>query len=248
MTTSERRSPKSWLSQRTTLESGLLWACIGLTGIIVALCCALQVKTAPLEADWGNIADWAGAVVTFGGFVGAILAVRVQTRAVSIQTAQRKDELDDRATADAAAASAEALRRDAHHKRFAHAVTFDVSAKHDRGLPGHRSALDGQLVFRCRADFPGDAFEPYSDCRIIIPEPLPQEVALFNVTIARVSESNLGSSGYRSNLTWRATGNGWFSADDRKAFKWFAPLVALEFTDPEGIRWRINGNQQLSEI
>ncbi|WP_185751336.1 hypothetical protein [Arthrobacter sp. 31Y] len=214
----------------------------------MALVFALQVKTAPLETDWGNIADWAGAVVTFGGFVGAILAVRLQTQAVSIQNAQRQEELDERAGAAAAAAAAEILRRDDHHKRFARAVSFDVSAKHDRGMPGHRRASDGQLVLRCGADFPRSASGPYSDCRIVIPEPLPDEIARFEVSNDRVFGAVLGSSGYPSNLTWRASGEGWFEGDNRKALEWFAPWVGLEFTDPDGIRWRINGNNDLCEI
>lgn len=248
LTKPDKSTQKNWFARRTIPEYGLFVFSLGLVGVIIALLRGLAEETAPFETVWGNVADWVGVVVTFLGFVGAIMALLVQARALSIQHDERQDKLQTRAEQKIAEEAELERRKEEKRTEFARSVGFDVTARHDPGLPGHKRASDGQLSFVCRADFPSDAAAPYTDCRLLVPDPRPAEITKFEETIARVHEDKLGAHGHRTNLTWRVAGEGWFDGDDQKALSWLIPLVGVEFTDPDGVRWRINGDKKITQV
>lgn len=243
MTDEDKKWHAFW-SNRTGLEQFLVIASLGLMALVVLLSVLMILRFAPLETDWGTVADWAGAGVTFLGFAGAIAALRVQVKATDMQKVQHervekqvKTDASDKATKQVA----EALEE---KRRFASQVKFHGSAEH-YGVPGQKNeAMDGKLVLTSSADFPANDV-PFTDCRLIIPTD--PRVKGFSTEVYRVSSAQL--SGRAShNLAWKATGAGWFDGDDQKARAWFAQASGVEFRDPAGVRWRIQGDRSLVEL
>lgn len=256
-----RQRLQKWLVGRTHLEHVLGALSGGLLTLVVVLLVALRGESAPLETVWGNVAEWAGVVVTFFGFVGAIAALRIQSRSVEIQDEQRRAQVREKADADFVkqvqgkaivtrllAQKTNRLREE--RERYARSVEFEVKAEHQRPDPGHQIANDGQLALSVKARFHESKepvpLGPYKDNRLMIPGR--SELLGMEESIARVFEENLGASGFRNDLIWRVTGDSQFRGDDIEALKWLIPRVGVEFTDPKGIRWRINGDKTLDEL
>lgn len=250
-----------WMVGRTHLEYGLVAFSTGLIILLVVLLVALNRESAPLETVWGNVAEWAGVIVTFFGFGGAIAALRIQRRSVEIQDEQRRDEVQEKSAADFARQvrgkaivsrqlEQEAKRRREEREKFARSVELQVRAEHQRALPGLQRPSDGQLALSVKAFFREQRGlippEPYTEALLIIPHEA--ELAGMDESISRIGEKKLGAPGFRRELAWRVTGDGQFQGDDNEALKWLIPRVGVEFSDPKGIRWRISGDKELEEL
>jgi hypothetical protein len=250
-----------WLVTRTHLEYALGALIIGLMALVVVLLFALNGESAPLETVWGNVAEWAGVVVTFFGFVGAIAALRIQSRSVEIQHEQRQEEVQeksDAAVARQARGKAEVMRQmeqetqrlRAEHEKYARLVDLEVTAAHQRPDPGHVRSSDGHLALKVRAHFHQSKepipLGPYQDARLIVPDRT--ELDGMEESISRAEEAKVGAAGFRYDLIWRVTGDGPFNGDDVAALQWLIPKVGVEFTDPKGVRWRINGDKTLEHL
>lgn len=243
---------KPWIANRSTLEYWLAGTSSIFLALIVVLLIALSRSSAPLEPEWGNWAEWAGVVVTSFGFVGAIITVYMQGRSVRIQEEQHED---NKRTKDAAAKASEiataaeakaaeiakAQRDKEEREKWARAVDFKVAAQHTPKLRGQTHAEDGKLIMQCRATTLRGGI--YTDVRLIVPPP----VEGFEVRADRLHAPKLGS-GHARDLEWRVSGYGRFSGDNAKALEWLRTRSAIEFTDPAGVRWRLDGYESLQEL
>lgn len=227
---------KPWIARRSTLEYWLSGTCLIFAALIVVLLIALSRKSAPLETEWGNWAEWAGVVVTSFGFVGAIITVYMQGRSVRIQEEQHEEGKKQKEAEAEAAASAEAERARETREKWARAVSFRAVAKHIDTIGSQEKA---KLVMRCRATVGAGR---YTDVRLVVPAPLYG----FEIKAERLHAPVLGT-GSANDLEWTVRGDGWFDGDDKKALEWLRTQGAVEFTDPAGIRWRTDwlGLQEL---
>jgi hypothetical protein len=193
-----------------------------------------------MEPEWGNWAEWAGVVVTSFGFIGAIITVYMQGRSVRIQEEQHEEGKKAKEAAAEAAEAAKTQHAKEEREKWARAVDFKTVAKHTPKLRGQDSPEDGKLTLQCRATVGKGR---YTDVRLIVPHPLEG----FVVRAERVHAPELGS-GPMSSLEWRVSGDGSFDGDDDKALEWLTTQGAIEFTDPNGIRWRKDGQGLFKEI
>ncbi|WP_157940257.1 hypothetical protein [Arthrobacter ruber] len=250
-----------WLVERTDLEYSLGAISAGLLAGVVLLLTALNLQSAPLATEVGNVAEWAGVVVTFLGFVGAVAALRTQRRSVEIQDEQWRTQVEDQAAvaigeqlrglaAVRQQLELEAERNQAEREKYARSIRFSVGASHQRALSGQTRPTDGHLTLSVTAVFQEkgtlDLPRPFTDNKLIVPA-APQLIDM-NVQIDRVEENQLGTAGMRKELAWQVTGVGQFAGDDSRALRWLTSQVAIEFTDPEGVRWRLDGDQNLKEL
>lgn len=233
----ENEKKSSWFARRSGLEYGLAVLCLTLLGALIVVLAALAQDTAPLEPDWGNYAEWAGAIVTFGGFVGATAAVIFQGRALRIQqdqydreSARRlRQEADDRDTREQE--ERQAL------ERWADAVSFAVHATHSSELRGHHLARDGQLRIEVSVIPPKG--QKIRDVLLGVPtvEWLKTEE---DATECAVLDGSIGRS-----MRWRARAQReQFDGDDVQAQEWCDKYFTLDFTDSKDVRWRkfVNGS------
>lgn len=252
MSNSKIAKKKPWIAQRSTLEYWLAGTCLIFLALIVVLLIALSRDSAPLEPDWGNWAEWAGVVVTSFGFIGAIITVYMQGRSVRIQEEQHEDSVrakDEAARAAEISKAAEALsaevakaeRDKEEREKWARAVNFKVVAQHTPKLRGQTHADDGKLIMQCRATTLRGGL--YTGVRLIVPP----SIEGFDVRVDRVHAPKLGP-GHARDLEWRVSGYGRFNGDNARALEWLETQAAIEFTDPGGVRWRIDGHGSLLEL
>lgn len=242
MTDKDKKWHSRW-SDRTEFEQSLLTICAGLLALVVLMAIQMTGHFAPLKTDWGSVAEWVGAGVTFLGFAGAIAALRVQVKSNKMQTTQHERTekgLEDEATAQEQKKAADARQE---KERFVSKVKFTATALH-YGVPGQQNIRrDGKLVLECSADFP--ASDPFfTDCRLIIPQD--SRLKDFEIQMDRVSSAKM-SLGGGCNLGWKITGDGWFGKDLKKAQDWLNEEAAVEFTDPNGVRWRMKSDKSFVE-
>lgn len=95
-------------------------------------------------------------------------------------------------------------------------------------------------MLQCKAKVQGGR---YTDARLIVP---PLEG--FEVRAERLQAPNLGAGSSISELEWRVLGDGWFGGDDDKAIEWLRNHGAIEFVDPNGVRWRKDWQGSLLEL
>lgn len=197
---------------------------------------------AALPWNWGSAADWFTGGATLAGFVGAILALRVQTKAANLQaddhnTAKTNEEEKERRTLVAKNALAIEER-----ERCARATLLQIRVGRDRSLPGHIPVDKSRLTVTCEVIAPKSFI--LSNV-LLTPPSLPQFFTVqeeFRVQADRLDQMR--------NLRWVAEGDYWPEAyggeEDAKA--WVEENTSVVFTDPAGVRWYRRGTGELTEL
>lgn len=221
----------SWFASRTALEYSLGILCLMLVVGLIAALRALAEESAPLEAAWGSYADWLGAIVTLGGFLGAIATLYFQGRGLRMQEDAHNRDKDQREQGEEQRRTEENRRKQEERERVAHAVKVMATATHRQRLIGHHSDRDGRLRVSVTVTPPKG--QPVFDARLNVPEE-----EWLTVEKDRVEEELLdGAKG--KNLCWEAwAGSDLMGGDDDKAQQWIEESVSVDFTDQKGIRWR----------
>lgn len=231
-----------WVT-RSGLEQTLLLVSAGLVGLVVALVVASVRDSAPLETEWGNVADWVGASVTFLGFVGAISALRVQVKSVDVQVEQhnkieRAEQEAERKVSDARAA--EALEK---KQRDAKAVTLIVAAGRRTAGAGHQLVHKQPFVVTCRLVFPQKRVT-YTNVEFTVPE----KPDKFTVVMNDIADTNFRTVKWGARIDWQISGEEWPHSAEADAKSWVQSRTFVTFTDPSGIAWKLDGTGKLTEV
>ncbi|MCF3140814.1 hypothetical protein LRQ04_16280 [Paenarthrobacter sp. AR 02] len=196
-----------------------------------------------MATEWGPVADWVGASVTFLGFVGAIAALRVQRKSVDVQLEQHNEaklvkERAERSRREAAAA--EALKK---KEKDARAVKITTSAERPKDPPGSRYAYKPRFSLKCRLEFPLGT--EYTDVEFRHPDK-PSGFYVAQDTIPAPNFSVGGRGGNR--FLWEAQGDYWPHGSETEAPTWVAKRTSVTFTDAAGARWLLDGTGTLAEV
>ncbi|WP_306900538.1 hypothetical protein [Arthrobacter sp. B1I2] len=229
-------------AERTGLEQVLLLVSAGLVGLLVAAWVALVRDSAPLATEWGPVADWVGASVTFLGFVGAIAALRVQRRSVDAQLEQhnkQKEKEEAEEQNQAAARKAEALEA---KQKDAKAVELNVSAGRRKADPGTEFVNAQPFVVTCTLVFPYRNIQ-YTEVDFKVPD-TPEN---FRQLQDDRKTANFSSVNHGARITWQISGNEWPHSDEADAKAWVAARTFATFTDPSGNKWKLNGAGNLTD-
>lgn len=230
-------------AERTGLEQILLLVSAGLVGLLVAAWVALARESAPLATEWGPVADWVGASVTFLGFVGAIAALRVQTKSVDAQLERHNkqktiEEAEDQQRAAAREAEAlEAKQRDARD------VQLSVSAVRRQADPGSQFVNEQPFVVTCTLVFPRGNIR-YTEVDFQVPD-TPENFRQLqdDRKTTRFSTINHGAR-----IIWKISGNKWPHGDEADAKAWVATRTFATFTDQARNKWKLNGAGNLTDV
>lgn len=229
-------------ADRTGLEQILLLVSAGLVGLVVALVIALVRESAPAATEWGPVADWVGAVVTFLGFVGAIAALRVQRKSVDVQVQQHnKIERAEKAVAVAkeAALAAEALK---DREKEARAVKLTVSVGRPKPPPGSKFVYPPPFNVRCHLLFPPGA--NYTDVEFKHPD-IPDE---FRFLMDTTREPKFSTDARDVRIYWEISGDEWPHGPEDEAQTWVAERTSVTFKDSAGVAWKLDGAGSLAEV
>lgn len=227
---------------RTGLEQTLLLVSAGLVGLLVAALIALARESAPLATEWGPIADWVGASVTFLGFVGAIAALRVQSKSVNAQLEQhnkQKETEEIKEQQQTAAREAEALKA---KQKDARAVELNVFAGRRQADPGSEWVHKQPFVVTCTLVCPYKNIR-YTEVDFKVPE-TPESFRLLQDDRKTTKFSTVN---HGARITWQISGNTWPHGDEADAKAWVAARTVVTFTDPFRIKWKLDGTGNLIE-
>ncbi|NSX38538.1 hypothetical protein HTS88_19335 [Pseudarthrobacter oxydans] len=223
-----------WIN-RTPLERFLL--------IVVVLCLVLLATDAicamrGLPWDWGTTADWFTGVVTLGGFVGAILALRVQTKALKIQTDQHNDTLSKEEEAQNKELQQERDAANEEKWKCANRTTLVVTAQ--RGDPRYNYVHKPPLTVTCEFRAP-EGFV-LSNVQLIAP-PLPSFFKEGSRT-----DTHCDSLNHSRPMKWEMLGSYWPNGDEKDARAWVERRTSVVFTDERDVTWLRSGSGQLTEV
>lgn len=227
---------------RTGLEQTLLLVSTGLVSLLVAALTALARDSAPLATEWGPVADWVGASVTFLGFVGAIAALRVQSKSVDAQLEQHKTQKETEETKEqqqAAAREAEALKA---KQKDAEAVQLNVSAGRRQAGPGSEFVHKQPFVVTCTLVFPYKNIR-YTEVDFKVPD-MPES---FRQLQDDRKTTKFSTVNHGARITWQVSGSKWPHGDEADAKAWMAARTFATFTDPSRIKWKLDGAGNLTE-
>lgn len=230
-------------AKRTGLEQILLLVSAGLVGLLVAAWVALARESAPLATEWGPVADWVGASVTFLGFVGAIAALRVQRKSVDAQLEQhnkQKEAEEAEEREQAAAQRAEAL---VAKQRDAKAVELKVFAGRRKADPGSKFVDEQPFVVTCTLVFPYENIR-YTEVDFEVPD----KPANFMQLQDDRKTTKFSTVNYGARITWQISGNEWPHGSEADAKAWVAARTFATFTDRSGIKWKLNGAGNLTDV
>ncbi|GAA1356141.1 hypothetical protein GCM10009636_24940 [Arthrobacter koreensis] len=229
-------------AERTGLEQILLLVSAGLVGLLVAALVALARKSAPLATEWGPVADWVGVFVTFLGFVGAIAALRFQTKSVAVQLEQHNKQKETEETEEqerAAARKAEALEA---KQKDARAVQINVSAIRRQADPGSEFVYEQPFVVTCTLVFPG--WNLYTEANFQVPDTPENFRQLRDDRIT----TKFGIINHGARIIWQISGNKWPHGDEAGAQAWVAARTFATFTDQAGNKWKLDGAGKLTDV
>lgn len=237
---SDSTEVSSWISRRTPLEILLGAACLLLVALVVFLLVLLSRKFAPLEPVFGSVAAWAGVFATLLGFAGAIAAIYIQGRSLRIQedqhtTARKKKKA--REDAEQKLADHEAKEK---RERWVRGFVVGAAAIHQAKLKGQDHPRDGELSLVCTPRAPKG-----KHTRVVLN--LPELDETYDVKWPR-TEVEILPPGNHSSLSWKAMGPAMFDGSNEKATAWFRDNVSVDFTDPDGRRWRKYANGKFEEL
>lgn len=229
--------------ERTGLEQILLLVSVGLVGLLVAAWVALARDSAPLATEWGPVADWVGASITFLGFVGAIAALKVQRKSVAAQLEQhnkQKENEDAEEEKQAAASEGEAL---AAKQKDAKGVELKVSASRRKADPGTKFVYEQPFVVTCTLVFPRRNIR-YTEVDFKVPD-TPENFRQLqdDRKMTKFSTINHGAR-----ITWQISGNKWPHGDEADAKAWVAERTFVTFTDRARNKWKLNGAGNLADV
>ena len=224
---------------RTKLERGLMLAFI--LCLTVVLMDAVSILAA-LPWDWGSAADWFTGGVTFAGFVGAIVALRVQTKGVGLQidqhkTAQGKEEEKERQLQDE-----NETRATEEKSRCARATRLEITALRGNPMPGHKPEYKPPLTVKCVVRAP-KSFD-LSNVQLTTPTLPP------GFKVQEPSDFRADNLTHTRNLRWVMKGDYWSEENGKEedAKAWVEIHTAVVFTDPAGFTWYLRGTGELTEL
>lgn len=230
-------------AKRTGLEQILLLVSAFMLCSIVVLLIMLRRDSVPMATEWGPVASWAGVVVTFLGFVGAIAALKVQRAAVDVTVEQHNTAKE--ATARAEGVEAEKAEREA--QKIKEQAVSAVRLKVFASLPAKPSAAiyDNQkeLLVGCTLKIPKGG--RYKHVKLTLPE-VPKGFRVVEAPPANLSDLTVGISGV--DALWRLRGENWPYGPESQAKNWLAERIFVTFTDSSGINWKLYGNGKFAEI
>jgi hypothetical protein len=194
-----------------------------------------------LPWDWGSAADWFTGFVTLGGFIGAIFAVRLQTKALDLQTDQHE------AIASKEKAAENAKLQQAHEAaeekkwRCARGTSLVITAQR-----GHNPQLN--YVYK----------QPLT---VICEVRAPKGFDLKNVQLTTPSLPSFFAERYPSktrcdlleqgrSLRWEMEGPYWpgHYGVEEDAKRWVEVHTSVVFTDPGDVTWTLRGTGELAEV
>jgi hypothetical protein len=230
-------------AKRTGLEQILLLVSAGLVGLLVAAWVALARESAPLATEWGPVADWVGASVTFLGFVGAIAALRVQRKSVDAQLEQHNKQKENEEAEEqkqAAAREAEALEA---KQKYAKAVELKVFAGRRKADSGSEFVDEQPFVVTCTLVF------PYKNTRYTeVDFKVPDTPENFRQLQDDRKTTKYSTVNHGARITWQISGNEWPHGDEADAKAWVAARTFATFTDPSRTEWKLNGAGNLTDV
>lgn len=227
---------KTWV-KRTKLERCLM--------IAVAACVVLLTTNTigvmrGLPWDWGTTADWFTGVVTLGGFIGAIFALKLQTKALKIQTTQHEEIVSKELKV-----RKEKLQQDeaaAKSKRWKCAEATKLVITAQRGDRKSNYVYKQPLTVICELHAP-QGFD-LSNVQLTPPS-LP---SFFRELDPSSTHSDLVKHGRP--LRWEMQGPYWPAkyGEEEVAKKWVEDHTSAVFTDPNGVTWTLCGTGELTEM
>lgn len=228
------------------LEICLLLICVTLLAGVATLAILLGGANPPLEPAWGNVAEWAGVTVTFLGFVGAFGALLLQRRSVEIQVDQHLSAVQEKKRLEAAerAQQAEIIRKE--REKYAAQLPFFASAEFKSNSTGLAYKQGEQLIYKVSATAISAA--TFENVRVSVPEVPDMDIPVNRTKAARLDYENTKSVAWEARSPRGGETN--FTGQTRRqdAPKWLRERVSVEFTDPNGVRWRKYPNGKFDEI
>lgn len=161
----------------------------------------LRRDSAPMATEWGPVASWAGVVVTFLGFVGAIAALKVQRAAVDVTVEQHNTAKDAKARAKAQKAAREAQTI---KEQDVSAVSLDVFASYPSEDMNPTPLQSLEFSIGCTLNIPKG--ERYKHVKLTLPE-VPEEYTVIENTTANLSDFTVAISGV--DAKWLLRGGIW---------------------------------------
>ncbi|WP_104112099.1 hypothetical protein [Arthrobacter sp. N199823] len=231
-------------AKRTGLEQILLLVSVFLLCSIVVLLVMLRRDSAPMATEWGPVASWAGVVVTFLGFFGAIAALKVQRAAVDVTVEQHNTAKED--TARAKEVEAEKAEREAQQikEQAVSVVLLKVFASRPAKSSGAICDNQTELVAGCTLSIPQGG--RYKHVKLTLPEVPKGFRVVGSPPRTNFDEITVRISGV--NALWRLRGEDWPYGPESQAENWLAEQIFVTFTDPSGINWKLYGNGKFTEI
>lgn len=244
----DKKKPKpSWWKRRSPLEICLFLICIGLLAGVATLAILLGSANPPLEPVWGNIAEWAGVVVTFFGFVGAFGALMLQRKSVSIQADQHVTAQQENATS----AAKEDNERQQIAKQEREVYVSAVQIKIGVDTEAHNSIGELRVTtvsMHAHATVTPGRGHTLLDAQLFIPSMPDLKNVNDRASSPRVSEDSM------RDLCWSAR-SGAFNVDSsvikaerEKLWIVLQNQAHVEFTDSNGVRWCKMANGHFDEI
>ncbi|NWL26657.1 hypothetical protein DM794_06220 [Paenarthrobacter ureafaciens] len=224
------------------MEQILLLVSAGLVGLLVASVVALARDSAPMATEWGPVADWVGAAVTFLGFVGAIAALKVQRKSVDAQLEQHKKAKEAEEAADSARKAAAAVEALEKKEADARAVRLTVSAERPQDPPGSSYVHKPPFVVKCHLEFP--IGPSYTDVDFRHPDkPNGFRVLEDNIPDPKFNVEKRG----RNRFKWEVSGDFWPHGTEPEGRGWVTERTYVTFRDAAGTRWKLDGEGTLTE-
>ncbi|MFB9164197.1 hypothetical protein [Arthrobacter psychrochitiniphilus] len=230
-------------AKRTGLEQILLLVSVFLLCSIVVLLVMLRRDSAPMATEWGPVASWAGVVVTFLGFVGAIAALKVQRAAVDVTVEQHNTAKEAKAIAEGVEAEKAALEAQRIKEQAVSAVHLKVFMS--RPIKPSEAIYDDQreLLVGCTLRILRGG--RYKHVKLTLPE-VPKGFRVVEAPPANLGDLTVGISGV--DAKWHLRGENWPYGPESQAKKWLSDRIFVTFTDSSGINWKLYGNGEFAEI
>lgn len=228
-------------SKRTGLEQILLLVSAFLLGSIVVLVVMLSRDSAPLATEWGPVASWAGVVVTFLGFVGAIAALKVQRTAVDVTVEQHKTAKAAKERTEYLEVEKAARKEQAIKEQEVSAVRLVVFASRPWNPMNATFLTPVEFSVGCRLDIPPGRLIKH--LKLTLPE-VPEGFSVVENTTAKLS--SIATRG--ADARWLLRGKVWPHGAEAEAKDWLAERIFVTFTDSSGIKWKIDGHGVFTEI
>lgn len=230
-------------ANRTGLEQILLLVSAALVGLVIALVIALARESAPMATEWGPVADWVGAAVTFLGFVGAIAALKVQRKSVDAQLEQHNKTKEAEEAEERRKSAARAAKALEEKEKDARAVQLAVSAGRRKPDPGSKFVDEPPFVVTCLLVFPPEDIR-YTDVDFEVPD-RPDD---FRQVVDDRQTTKFRTVNGGARITWEISGKEWPRGSEADAKAWVGARTVATFTDPSGVRWKLDGNGELDEV